>query len=115
MFRFSLMTAMMVGLTFLSTAAADDPRSTLSADGWKPAAEPEDPTDKNSDKQGWTEVSDTYGAPAKATKAVVELHLRWAPGGQVEWSEVRLTETSKPTPRTVRLAAVHFRPSGKSP
>jgi len=41
------------------------------------------------------------------------LHLRWAPRGQVEWSEVHLTETAPPGPRKVRLATVHFRPSGK--
>jgi predicted amidohydrolase len=46
---------------------------------------------------------------------VVELHLLWAPGGRVEWADVSLAEVPAPAPRTVRLAAAHFRPSGKSP
>ncbi|HEY3963233.1 MAG TPA: carbon-nitrogen hydrolase family protein [Planctomycetaceae bacterium] len=84
--------------------------------GWTPMAEPEFPTDKQTDRSGWTDVSDTYRAPLKATRAVIELHLQWAPPeGQIEWSEVSLQETSPPSGRKVRLAAAHFRPSGKSP
>ncbi len=83
--------------------------------GWKGTAEPEHPTDKATNKDGWTEVSDTYLSPAKATRAVAELHLLWAPGGRIEWSDVSLAETSPPPGRKVRLAAVHFRPGGKSP
>jgi predicted amidohydrolase len=78
--------------------------------GFPPTAEPEYPTDKATSADGWTEVSDTYLAPAKATRAVVELHLQWAPRGRVEWSEVSLSETEAPKPRKVRLAAVHLRP-----
>ena len=40
---------------------------------------------KAADDAGWTEVSDTYQAPARAAKARVELRLLWAPGGRVEW------------------------------
>lgn len=83
--------------------------------GFAGAAEAEHPTDKGADASGWTEVSDTYQAPVKATRAIVELHFMWAPKGKVEWADVALNETPKPTPRTVRLATVHFRPSGKSP
>lgn len=83
--------------------------------GASATAEAEHPTDKATDAQGWTEASDTYLAPAKATRAVVELHLLWAPGGRIEWSDVSFAETPKPVPRAVRLAAVHYRPSGKSP
>jgi predicted amidohydrolase len=75
-------------------------------------AEPEYPTDKSSDAQGWTEVSDTYRAPIKAVRAVVELYLRWAPRGKVEWCSVSFTETAPPPERKVRLAAAHFRPKG---
>ena len=83
--------------------------------GWKSTAEPEFPTDKQTDAAGWTEVSDTYLAPSKATRAVIELHLQWAPpGGRIEWSEVSFEETSPPAGRKVRLAAAHFRPNGKS-
>jgi predicted amidohydrolase len=82
---------------------------------WAGIAEPEHPTDKETDAQGRTEVSDTYRAPDKATAAVVELHLLWAPQGKIEWSSVSLTECKPPAGRKTRLAAVHFRPSGKSP
>ena len=50
--------------------------------GYTPRAEAEHPTDKAADARGWTEVSDTYHAPSKATQAVVELRLRWAAGRQ---------------------------------
>jgi predicted amidohydrolase len=83
--------------------------------GGAPRAEPEYPRDKHTDRNGWTEVSDTYRAPAKATRALVELHFQWAPGGKIEWSEVSLTETSRPAARKVRLGAIHYGPRGKSP
>jgi predicted amidohydrolase len=83
--------------------------------GYAGTAEPEHPTDKGTDAAGWTEVSDTYRAPAKATRAVVELHFLWAPKGRVEWADAGVTEVPAPAPRTARLATVHFRPSGKSP
>lgn len=82
--------------------------------GFTGMAEPEYPLDQATDSQGWTEVADTYRAPSKATKAIVELNLRWAPGGQVAWSGVSLSETSAPAGRNIRLAAVHYRPRGKS-
>jgi predicted amidohydrolase len=76
-------------------------------------AETEFPTTRATDGRGWTEVSETYQAPAKASRAVVELHLRWAPpGGEVRWRDVSLAETAAPPPRTVRLATVHFKPNG---
>src|SRR5207245_6070600 len=78
------------------------------------AAAAEHPTDGKTDAAGWTEVADTYRAPAKATRAVVELHLLWAPGGKIEWSNVSLGEVAAPAPRKVRLATIHYRPRGKS-
>jgi predicted amidohydrolase len=93
----------------------DAPSTASYLNGKRPVAEPEYPTDKSTDKDGWTEVSDTYRAPAGATQAIVELTLRWAPGGSVAWSEVSLTETSPPAPRKVRLAAIHLQPTAKSP
>lgn len=84
--------------------------------GMTPTAEAEHPLDKGTDASGWTEVSDVYRAPAAATQASVELHLQWAPGGKVEWSDPSLKEVPPPGPRLVRLAAVHFRPTaGKTP
>ena len=47
-----------------------------------PSAEPDYPTDGATDSEGWTTVSGVYRAPAKATRAVVELHLQWAPKGE---------------------------------
>jgi predicted amidohydrolase len=46
---------------------------------------------------------------------VVELHGLWAPGGTIEWSDFSLATVPAPAKRIVRLATVHFRPSGKSP
>jgi predicted amidohydrolase len=91
----------------------DDTGANSYARGELPVAEPEYPVDRETGPAGWTEVADTYRAPSKATSAIVELHLRWASRAQVEWSEVSFTETSAPPPRKVRLATVHFRPSGK--
>jgi predicted amidohydrolase len=97
-----------------SQVPLDTPAVTGYLKGWTPRAEADFPTDKSTDRDGWTEVSDTYLAPAKATRAVIELHLQWAPGGKVEWSEVSLAESAPPAGRKVRLAAAHFRPSGRS-
>jgi predicted amidohydrolase len=78
-----------------------------------PVAEPEYPFERDTGSNGWTELSEIYQAPSKATQAIVELHLRWATRAQVEWSDVSLTETEPPPARKVRLATIHFRPSGK--
>ena len=85
---------------------------------WKDApAEAEHPLEGPTDPEGWTEVSGTYEAPGDATRAVVELHLRWpAPGGMAEWSDVSFEESEATPPRTVRLATVHLRPvDGSTP
>src|SRR4051812_37426977 len=67
----------------------DAPAATGYLKGWTPMAEPEYPTDKQADAAGWTEVSDSYRVPSKATRAVIELHLQWAPpGGRIAWSDV---------------------------
>ena len=79
-------------------------------------AEAEFPATRGTDARGWTEVSDTYRAPGGAIRAVVELHLRWAPEGGVSWRDVSLVEAAPPPPRIARLAPVHFVPrGGKSP
>jgi predicted amidohydrolase len=84
--------------------------------GVAPRSEPEYPMDRAEAAPGWVEVSDVYRAPSRATRAVVELEFRWAPRASVEWSEVSLAEARPPSPRTVRLAAVHLRPrEGKTP
>jgi len=79
-----------------------------------PSAEPEYPGDGATDARGWTTVGGVYRSPSKAHRATVELHLQWAPGGRVEWSGAAFARTDPPPSRTVRLAAIHHRPSGKS-
>ena len=91
----------------------DETGATSYAPGELAVAEPEYPVDRETGPAGWTEVADTYRAPSKASRAIVELHFRWASRAQVEWSEISLAETNAPPARKVRLAAVHFRPSGK--
>jgi predicted amidohydrolase len=90
----------------------DEPAVSGYLRGSTPMAETEFPTTREEDGSGWTDVSDIYQAPSRATRAVVELHLRWAQGGEVRWRGMSLTETTAPSPRTVRLATVHFKPSG---
>jgi predicted amidohydrolase len=93
----------------------DTPGAHSYAPGEPPLAEPEYPADGPTDAAGWTEVSGVYRAPARATRAILELHLRWAPRGVVEWKEVSLRETAPPAPRKVRLATVHYVPrNGKT-
>lgn len=97
-------------------ALRDTPVVTRYLPGFTPRAEPEYPADRSADALGWTEVSDVYHAPAQAVQAAVELHLRWVPGGQVEWSQVSLAEIPPPAGRKVRLATVHFQPrQGRTP
>ncbi len=80
-----------------------------------PSAEPEYPTDGVTDAQGWTVVGGIYKSPAKATRAIIELHLQWAPSGSVEWSGAEFAKTNPPIDRKVRLATIHYKPTGKSP
>ena len=90
----------------------DEPAMSGYLKGVTPMAETEFPATRGDDGSGWTKVSDTYRVPSRATQAVVELHLRWAKGGEARWRDVSLAETTAPTPRIVRLAAVHYKPSG---
>ena len=75
-------------------------------------AETEFPTAHTSTSDDWTEVSDTYRAPSRAAKAVVSLHLQWAPDSEVRWSKVSFAEAQPAVGRSVRLATVHYRPQG---
>ena len=94
---------------------ADPPAGRENEAGSIPLAEPEHPLDGATDEQGWTHLSGLYRAPKKAVQAIVELHLQWAPLGRVEWSRVSFSETAPPPSRKVRLATVHYTPTGKSP
>jgi len=81
---------------------------------FKLTAEAEHPIDQGTDAAGWTTVTGVYQAPSKAKSAVVELHLDWAEGGRIEWSDVSFAACPAPGPRKVRLAAVHHKPTGKT-
>ncbi len=94
---------------------ADVPAGREHEGGSVPQAEPEHPLDGATDAHGWTLVTGLYRAPSKARQAIVELHLQWAPLGQVSWSGIQLKEAAAPPSRKVRLATVHYMPSGKSP
>lgn len=72
------------------------------------AAVPDFPRDREFRRDGWTLVADTYEVPEKAAKAVVQLHLRWAPGGRVVWKDVTFAESDPLPPRKVKLAAIHY-------
>ena len=75
-------------------------------------AEPEYPRESRESNDGWVEMSGVYDAPPGATQARVELHLLWAPNGNVHWSDVAFLPTDALAPRKVRLASVHYRPRG---
>ncbi len=91
----------------------DAPGAHSYAGGKPPVAEPEYPTDGAPGPGGWTELSGVYRAPSAASRAIIELHLRWPPpNASVEWTKVGLTETAAPGPRKVRLATIHYRPRG---
>ena len=64
------------------------------------------------DAQGWRRMTGTYQVPDKARQAQLELRLRWAPHGEVEWRDVSLKETPPPAPRKVKIASVNHRPRG---
>jgi predicted amidohydrolase len=78
-------------------------------------AEPEHPLDGATDTHGWTTLDARYRAPAKATRAVVELHLQWEPQARALWSVATFAEAQPEAARTVRLATIHHRPTGKTP
>lgn len=94
------------------TVPLDEPAVTSYLRGAVGMAETEFPAPKETRADGWTRIGDTYYAPSKATRAVVELHLQWAPGGEVKWGNVSFAESAPLPSRKVRLAAVHFRPQG---
>jgi predicted amidohydrolase len=90
----------------------DQPGVTDYLRGATAMAETEFPSTGAISKSGWTQIADTYQAPSKATQAIVELHLRWSANSEVRWGGVSFTEVRPPQPRNVRLATVHFKPSG---
>ncbi|MDF1658619.1 MAG: carbon-nitrogen hydrolase family protein [Verrucomicrobiales bacterium] len=70
-------------------------------------ARPDFPRDHASTSEGQVTVSDRYPVPPAAATAVVQLHLRWAPGGIVKWETPALSVCDPLPERNVVLAAVH--------
>jgi predicted amidohydrolase len=50
--------------------------------------------------------------PNGTTVVDVELVLQWSPSGQVAFDQLSFTAVAPPPPRTVRVAAIYYRPSG---
>ncbi len=91
----------------------DEPASAGYMAGTVGQAQPDYSVERGSVSEGWTEVGGVFHAPKMATRATIDLQSRWAVGARIEYAEIALTQTSPPAARRVRLAAVHFRPSGK--
>jgi predicted amidohydrolase len=90
----------------------DEPTRMSYMRGKKGTHEPEYPANQPANQNGWQALAGVYAVPQKATCAVVQLHLLWAPGGRVIFQNVRLQE-GRPLPnRNVRLATVHYVPRG---
>lgn len=51
-----------------------------------------------------------YQVPEETVRARIELIYRWDADGQVRFNEVSFEKTTPPTPRKVKVAAVHHRP-----
>ncbi|MCC6488765.1 MAG: carbon-nitrogen hydrolase family protein [Candidatus Hydrogenedentes bacterium] len=91
----------------------DEPGANTFAGGKAPLAEPEYP--HHSARQmaeGWTGFYGAYKVPAAAKQAQIELHFRWAANAKAEWSGISLEPGDAQGPRKVRLAAIHYVPSG---
>jgi predicted amidohydrolase len=87
----------------------DRANATTFAPSYPASAEAEYPVSRGK-KAGWTLVDDVFRAPARATRATVELHLLWSPESEARWSRVALEEVAPPASRKVRLATVHHIP-----
>ena len=84
--------------------------------GWKAMAEPEYPTDKQTDARGWTEVSDTYRRPrhgdaVRRSNFTCDGHRQ---DGRIEWSEVVPGGNRPPGGPQGATGRRSFQPSGKS-
>lgn len=73
-------------------------------------ARPEYPADRIENREGdWIEVADIYRVPEGASRARVELRLRWTKGS-VQWKQIGFERIESPQERVVRLATVHLQP-----
>lgn len=78
---------------------------------YNPIVPPEYPVDGVTTSDGWTEVIGHWQAPGGARSAVVEMHGRWAANTRITFSGPDLVKADAPTPRIVRLATIHHRPT----
>jgi predicted amidohydrolase len=58
----------------------------------------------------WRTSERTLQAPAEAKSVLIELGLRWAPGGKVYWKNPQLTQVTAPAARKVRIATTRIQP-----
>ncbi len=77
------------------------------------SAKPDYPRDRGTNSEGWVSVRDDFKVPDEAKTAVVQLHLRWAPGGELRWRNFSFEKIDKSEKRMVTLAAVHTNLPGK--
>ncbi|GIW92588.1 MAG: hypothetical protein KatS3mg110_0629 [Pirellulaceae bacterium] len=77
-------------------------------------ATPEWPREQGVDDRGGQWFEGVYRAPKEAEAVRIELHLEWATG-EARWSDISWEKCPPPPERRVRLAAIHYRPGGKSP
>jgi predicted amidohydrolase len=92
--------------------AHDEPSTATFAKGAYPTSEAEYPHDGEVEGDGWQQVCGTYRVPSKATRAIIELHSRWAADSTIEWSGLKLERLPDVKPRKVRLGTVHYFPKG---
>lgn len=83
--------------------------------GTPATATPELPLEQRTGDDGSIRFESVVRAPSGSSRALIELHLWWAPGATVEWTDIRLEKAPAPPPRRARVGAVHFHPSGQSP
>jgi predicted amidohydrolase len=61
-------------------------------------------------EDGWIRVEGRAPAPPDAAKALIQLFLVAAPGGDVNWKQVEFTPVEPPAPRPVRVASLNLKP-----
>jgi hypothetical protein len=88
----------------------DYPTHSSYRSGERPVSQPEFPPVIGSGSEGWASVGAVIKAPETAVSAKIELCLRWEDEGSVRWENVTFSTTTKPSPRLVRLATIHFQP-----
>ena len=76
-------------------------------------AETEFPDDAGDGQPGLDRGLRHLPGPSRATQAVVELHLRWAPGGEVRWRERLAGEGDRPRSRNGAAGHRPLLPQGR--